>query len=154
MDLRGGEVTNEALEHEVLPIMNEFKVGAPRDPAIRVMLSHAGSRYMCRVFCKATRQRSRSLLSRAKGRPPPDRPFVRFSRPRKVYSARLIWVYADVRNASGTQKRVYCRTATNIQAMRPEQGRYLGQRGAERVPGRCGYHGVTVYTDTSAEKML
>lgn len=25
MDLRGGEVTNEALEHEVLPIMNEFK---------------------------------------------------------------------------------------------------------------------------------
>lgn len=28
MDLRGGEVTNEALEHEVLPIMNEFKVGA------------------------------------------------------------------------------------------------------------------------------
>lgn len=26
MDLRGGEVTNEALEGEVLPIMNEFKV--------------------------------------------------------------------------------------------------------------------------------
>ena len=26
IDLRGGEVTNEALEGDVLPIMNEFKV--------------------------------------------------------------------------------------------------------------------------------
>jgi mitochondrial Rho GTPase 1 len=26
IDLRGGEVTNEALEEEILPIMNEFKV--------------------------------------------------------------------------------------------------------------------------------
>ena len=26
IDLRGGEVTNEALEDEILPIMNEFKV--------------------------------------------------------------------------------------------------------------------------------
>jgi mitochondrial Rho GTPase 1 len=30
MDLRGGEVTNEALEKEVLPIMNEFKVSVQR----------------------------------------------------------------------------------------------------------------------------
>lgn len=29
IDLRGGEVTNEALEGEVLPIMNEFKVSVP-----------------------------------------------------------------------------------------------------------------------------
>ena len=27
IDLRGGEVTNEALEAEIIPIMNEFKVG-------------------------------------------------------------------------------------------------------------------------------
>jgi Ras family protein T1 len=27
IDLRGGEVTNEALEDEIVPIMNEFKVG-------------------------------------------------------------------------------------------------------------------------------
>lgn len=26
IDLRGGEVTNEALENEIVPIMNEFKV--------------------------------------------------------------------------------------------------------------------------------
>jgi Ras family protein T1 len=26
IDLRGGEVTNEALEEEIVPIMNEFKV--------------------------------------------------------------------------------------------------------------------------------
>ena len=26
IDLRGGEVTNEALEAEIIPIMNEFKV--------------------------------------------------------------------------------------------------------------------------------
>lgn len=26
IDLRGGEVTNEALEDEIVPIMNEFKV--------------------------------------------------------------------------------------------------------------------------------
>lgn len=26
IDLRGGEVTNEALEAEIVPIMNEFKV--------------------------------------------------------------------------------------------------------------------------------
>lgn len=26
IDLRGGEVTNEALEDEIIPIMNEFKV--------------------------------------------------------------------------------------------------------------------------------
>lgn len=26
IDLRGGEVTNEALEQEIIPIMNEFKV--------------------------------------------------------------------------------------------------------------------------------
>jgi Ras family protein T1 len=28
IDLRGGEVTNEALEEEIIPIMNEFKVFA------------------------------------------------------------------------------------------------------------------------------
>lgn len=33
IDLRGGEVTNEALSDEVLPIMNEFKVrGQQRHP--------------------------------------------------------------------------------------------------------------------------
>ena len=26
IDLRGGEVTNEALEEEIMPVMNEFKV--------------------------------------------------------------------------------------------------------------------------------
>jgi GTPase SAR1 family protein len=26
IDLRGGQVTNEALEDEIIPIMNEFKV--------------------------------------------------------------------------------------------------------------------------------
>ena len=29
IDLRGGEVTNEALENEIVPIMNEFKVLLP-----------------------------------------------------------------------------------------------------------------------------
>ena len=29
IDLRGGEVTNEALEDEIVPIMNEFKVLSP-----------------------------------------------------------------------------------------------------------------------------
>lgn len=29
IDLRGGEVTNEALEGEVFPIMSEFKVSTP-----------------------------------------------------------------------------------------------------------------------------
>lgn len=29
IDLRGGEVTNEALEDEIVPIMNEFKVSIP-----------------------------------------------------------------------------------------------------------------------------
>lgn len=28
IDLRGGEVTNEALEDEIIPIMNEFKVSS------------------------------------------------------------------------------------------------------------------------------
>lgn len=28
IDLRGGIVTNQALEDEILPIMNEFKVGS------------------------------------------------------------------------------------------------------------------------------
>lgn len=54
MDLRGGEVTNEALEHEVLPIMNEFKVGAAHMSGFWGMLSHAGSRHMCRVLGEAT----------------------------------------------------------------------------------------------------
>ena len=30
IDLRGGEVTNEALEAEIVPIMKEFKVRLPR----------------------------------------------------------------------------------------------------------------------------
>lgn len=30
IDLRGGEVTNEALEEEIVPIMNEFKVRVSR----------------------------------------------------------------------------------------------------------------------------
>jgi len=29
IDLRGGHVTNQALEDEILPIMNEFKVRLP-----------------------------------------------------------------------------------------------------------------------------
>lgn len=32
IDLRGGEVTNEALESEINPIMNEFKVRYIRCP--------------------------------------------------------------------------------------------------------------------------
>jgi len=34
IDLRGGEVTNEALEDEIVPIMNEFKVRSRASPEI------------------------------------------------------------------------------------------------------------------------
>jgi len=34
IDLRGGEVTNEALEDEIVPIMNEFKVCGPITPRV------------------------------------------------------------------------------------------------------------------------
>ena len=36
IDLRGGEVTNEALEDEIVPIMNEFKVCVPTTPRVFV----------------------------------------------------------------------------------------------------------------------
>lgn len=51
IDLRGGEVTNEALEDEIVPIMNEFKVRAIL-PTLNVTLSHDGSggRDLCGVF--------------------------------------------------------------------------------------------------------
>ena len=87
MDLRGGEVTNEALEHEVLPIMNEFKVRTSHGRSSQEMLSHAGSRHLCRVFREATRQRSGGVLPRAEGRTSSDRPSVRFSRPRRYSCA-------------------------------------------------------------------
>jgi len=34
IDLRGGEVTNEALEDEIVPIMNEFKVRSRVSPGV------------------------------------------------------------------------------------------------------------------------
>jgi Ras family protein T1 len=49
IDLRGGEVTNQDLEQEIMPIMNEFKVrstdglrGAARSPPSRLIIPCAG----------------------------------------------------------------------------------------------------------------
>lgn len=42
IDLRGGEVTNEALEAEIIPIMNEFKVCPPSLPSPSYMVVGCG----------------------------------------------------------------------------------------------------------------
>lgn len=51
IDMRGGEVTNEALEDEIIPIMNEFKVRRVFiDLVYDLKVFHLGSRDMCRVL--------------------------------------------------------------------------------------------------------
>ncbi len=63
IDLRGGEVTNEALEDEIIPIMNESKVRSPPLIAVRSRQPESlGSRDMRRMFGQATIERVRSLL--------------------------------------------------------------------------------------------
>lgn len=46
IDLRGGEVTNEALEAEIGPIMNEFKVRAVRHPGRHKRLTGSCKTYL------------------------------------------------------------------------------------------------------------
>lgn len=51
IDLRGGEVTNEALEDEIIPIMNEFKVRSVILFCILFLrVLHLGSGDMCGMF--------------------------------------------------------------------------------------------------------
>ena len=70
IDLRGGEVTNEALEDEIVPIMNEFKVmSIISRPAAHLRLV-LGSRSLCGVLGKDVSECFRGVLFRAKGRPP------------------------------------------------------------------------------------
>ena len=81
IDLRGGEVTNQALEDEVVPIMNEFKVYFMWDfYEFRILMCCLiGSRNMRRVFSQDASERFRGILFCAKGRPPSDRAAVRFA---------------------------------------------------------------------------
>ena len=73
-------MTNEALEHEVLPIMSEFKVSSPRVRSALYILSPAGSRHMCRMFREASPQCPRSVLPRAEGRLTPHGSSLRLPR--------------------------------------------------------------------------
>lgn len=84
IDLRGGEVTNEALEEEIGPIMAEFKVHPIRTQYLEPYLTtfHPGSRDLRRMFRQNPRQRLRSLLLRSKGRPTPHRTSLRLPRTR------------------------------------------------------------------------
>ncbi len=56
IDLRGGEVTNEALEDEIVPIMNEFKVRlrATRSSHCIQLTRSPGSRDMRGMLGQAT----------------------------------------------------------------------------------------------------
>jgi len=50
IDLRGGEVTNEALEDEIVPIMNEFKVLPIVSRSVARLRFVLGSRGLCGVL--------------------------------------------------------------------------------------------------------
>lgn len=70
IDLRGGEVTNEALEDEIIPIMNEFKVFPILSRLIEYLRIALGSRGLCGVFGEDVFERFRGVLFRPKGRAP------------------------------------------------------------------------------------
>jgi GTPase SAR1 family protein len=57
IDLRGGEVTNEALEDEIVPIMNEFKVFLVLYRWVIYLRLVPGSRSLRRVLCEDVSQR-------------------------------------------------------------------------------------------------
>ena len=63
IDLRGGEVTNEALEGEVLPIMNEFKVRCVVHTTAYLTVS-LGSRHLRGVLGAGPPQRPGGILPR------------------------------------------------------------------------------------------
>lgn len=79
IDLRGGEVTNEALEDEIIPIMNEFKVFPILSRSIIYLRFAPGSRGMRGVFSEDVFERFRGVLFRAKGCTPSNSTPIRFS---------------------------------------------------------------------------
>jgi hypothetical protein len=74
IDMRGGEVTNEALEEEIGPLMREFKVsslGLMMDVGSCVLSRKtvsAGDRDRGGMFCQDTLERLGSLLFRSESR--------------------------------------------------------------------------------------
>lgn len=68
IDLRGGEVTNEALEEEIIPIMNEFKAFPILSLSVVYLRFMLGSRGLCGVFGKDVSERFGGVLFRAKSR--------------------------------------------------------------------------------------
>lgn len=78
IDLRGGEVTNEALEDEIIPIMNEFKVCVYESlleysgPAQNLVISYRKSRRASSVRQSflSTFQKSSILPKRQSFTPP------------------------------------------------------------------------------------
>jgi len=83
IDLRGGEVTNEALEHEIRPIMAEFKVPHARHVSLGLFLLvewPIGSRDVRRMLRKDTSERLRGVLLRPEGCPPPNGSLVRLEK--------------------------------------------------------------------------
>jgi hypothetical protein len=68
IDLRGGVVTNDALEDDILPIMNEFKVRTRMRIFARIYADPLpGSRNLYRVLSAHATQCPRSVLFRSKG---------------------------------------------------------------------------------------
>lgn len=77
-------MTNEALEHEIRPIMDEFKVRHPIHPPVIIFFSPAewfvGSRDVRRMLRQNTSERLRGVLLRSEGCPQPDGSPVRFKK--------------------------------------------------------------------------
>lgn len=76
-------MTNEALEEEIVPIMNEFKVLV--QPLVIQTLTNAslgipGSRNVCRMFSQTSSERVGGVLLRAKSCLASDSPFIRLQR--------------------------------------------------------------------------
>ena len=78
-------MTNEALEDEIVPIMNEFKVRPPMEfqrslcPSTKLL----GSRDMRRMLRQATIERVRGVLLCTEGCPTPYSSSLRLKRPRQ-----------------------------------------------------------------------
>jgi GTPase SAR1 family protein len=67
IDLRGGEVTNEALEDEIVPIMNEYKVSVVVASPDTMTNYSVGGRDLCGVLSEDASECLRSILFCPKG---------------------------------------------------------------------------------------
>jgi hypothetical protein len=104
IDLRGGEVTNQDLEQEIMPIMNEFKVrstdGLPRRRSLPTLAANqtlqrfAGGRDVRGDVGKNDAERDRGHLLCAQSRLLPARTIVRLAGTRTPLSDyhRLPWL--------------------------------------------------------------